>query len=138
MDPDTLLNVRLHALAHARTGDKGNHCNISLFAYRPEAYSLILEQVTAERVALLFAARKPTLVTRYELPLLHGFNFVLHDVLDGGVNDSLNLDTHGKALSFLLLSLELRVQRQAMQTQQGAGPTMLGQAAQPSKPIWEN
>ena len=28
-------------------------------------------------------------------------------VLDGGVNDSLNLDSHGKALSFLLLDLQL-------------------------------
>ena len=36
-------------------------------------------------------------------------NFVIDDVLDGGVNDSLNLDSHGKALSFLLLSLPLRV-----------------------------
>jgi hypothetical protein len=36
-------------------------------------------------------------------------NFVLDDVLDGGVNDSLNLDSHGKALSFLLLDLPLIV-----------------------------
>jgi hypothetical protein len=36
---------------------------------------------------------------------------VLDDVLDGGVNGSLNLDGHGKALSFLLLELPLRVPR---------------------------
>ena len=36
-------------------------------------------------------------------------NFVLDDVLDGGVNDALNLDSHGKSLSFLLLDLPLRV-----------------------------
>ncbi len=36
-------------------------------------------------------------------------NFVLGDVLDGGVNDSLNLDSHGKTLSFLLLSLKIEV-----------------------------
>ena len=34
-------------------------------------------------------------------------NFVLDDVLDGGVNDALNLDGHGKALSFLLIDLPL-------------------------------
>jgi hypothetical protein len=36
-------------------------------------------------------------------------NFVLDDVLDGGVNDSLNLDSHGKALSFLLLDMTIEV-----------------------------
>ncbi len=36
-------------------------------------------------------------------------NFVLDDVLDGGVNDSLNLDSHGKALAFLVLDLPVQV-----------------------------
>jgi len=36
-------------------------------------------------------------------------NFVIDDVLDGGVNDSLNLDSHGKSLSFLLLDLPVQV-----------------------------
>jgi hypothetical protein len=42
-------------------------------------------------------------VKRYLLPRLGAMNFVLDEVLDGGVNDSLNLDMHGKALSFHLL-----------------------------------
>jgi hypothetical protein len=32
-------------------------------------------------------------------------NFVLDGVLDGGVNDALNLDTHGKGLPFRLLDM---------------------------------
>jgi hypothetical protein len=36
-------------------------------------------------------------------------NFVLEGVLDGGVNDALNLDTHGKGLSFWMLDLPLAV-----------------------------
>ena len=101
--------VLLHRLAHARAGDKGNHSNISLFAYRPELYPLLVEQVTVERVMALFASRHPTRVQRYLLPRLEGMNFVLEDVLDGGVNESLNLDSHGKALSFLLLTLPVTV-----------------------------
>jgi len=58
-------------------------------------------------VARQFAHRQPTRVARYLLPRLHAMNFVLDDVLDGGVNDALNLDGHGKALSFLLLDLPL-------------------------------
>ena len=52
----------------------------------------------------IFASRRPTRVVRYELPKLFAFNFVLDDVLEGGVNASLGLDGHGKALSFLLLA----------------------------------
>ena len=104
-----MKTLSLHLLAHARTGDKGNHSNISLFAYQPAYYDLLVEQVTEGRVAELFAARRPTSVKRYLLPNLHGMNFVIENVLDGGVNDSLNLDMHGKALSFLLLALDVSV-----------------------------
>ncbi|MCC6193782.1 MAG: hypothetical protein IT518_04870 [Burkholderiales bacterium] len=101
--------VPLHRIAHSRTGDKGNRLNASLIAYLPELYRYLLEQVTAERVAELFAFRGPIAVRRYELPLLHALNFVIDDVLEGGVNGSLNLDGHGKTLSFLLLTLPVTV-----------------------------
>ena len=97
----------LYALAHARTGDKGNKINISLIAYRAQDYALLVAQVTPERVAAHFAHRQPSGVTRYLLPGLGAMNFVLEDVLDGGVNDSLNLDMHGKGLSFHLLTLSV-------------------------------
>lgn len=99
----------LHALAHARAGDKGDRSNISLIAYRPELYDFLVEQVTEARVAELFRHRRPSAVRRYLLPRLGAMNFVLDGNLDGGVNDSINLDTHGKALAFVLLALELRV-----------------------------
>ena len=104
-----MKTVLLHTLAHARTGDKGNRASISLIAYDPAHFSRLLEQVTEARVAALFAARRPTAVTRYVLPRLHAMNFVLDDVLDGGVNGSLNLDTHGKTLSSLLLTLPIEL-----------------------------
>jgi len=40
---------------------------------------------------------------------LGAMNFVLDGNLDGGVNDSINLDTHGKSLASMLLAPELRV-----------------------------
>ena len=99
--------IALYELAHARTGDKGNRINIGLFAYRPEDFALLVEQVTEERVANHFRHRHPSAVHRYLLPHLGGMNLVLEDVLDGGVNDTLNLDMHGKSLSFHLLTLEV-------------------------------
>jgi hypothetical protein len=106
---ERLVEVPLHAIAHGRTGDKGNRSNISVIAYRPEAYPVLVEQVTEARIADLFRHRRPTRVTRYLLPKLGAMNLVVDDVLDGGVNDALNLDTHGKALAFLVLALAVRV-----------------------------
>jgi hypothetical protein len=104
-----LKDVPLHAVAHARAGDKGNRGNISLMPYDPALYPLLAEQVTEERVLALFAHRGATRCVRYDLPLIHAFNFVIDDVLEGGVNGSLNLDGHGKSLSYRLLSLTVRV-----------------------------
>ncbi|MPS26351.1 hypothetical protein [Pigmentiphaga sp.] len=101
--------VPLHHLAHARTGDKGNRASISVIAYDPADWPLLVEQVTEASVARLFSSRSPTQVRRYLLPRLAAMNFVLDDVLDGGVNDSLNLDTHGKTLSSLLLTLPISI-----------------------------
>lgn len=105
----TTVTVPLLCAAHGRTGDKGNRSNISVIAWDPAFYPLLVEQVTEDAVARLFAHRAPTGVRRYLLPRLHAMNVVLDGVLDGGVNDAMNLDSHGKALSFLLLELPLVV-----------------------------
>ena len=95
--------VPLPAVAHARAGDKGNRSNISVIPYLPGAFSHLVEQVTEERVLAVFAHKGATRVKRYVLPRLPAMNFVIDDALEGGVNSSLCLDGHGKALSFLLL-----------------------------------
>lgn len=97
----------LYELAHARTGDKGNRSNISVIAYRPEDFDLLVRQVTEARVAEHFSYRSPTQVKRYVLPKLCAMNFVLDDILDGGVNNALNLDAHGKTLSFHMLEIPI-------------------------------
>lgn len=101
--------VALRSLAHGRTGDKGDRSNISVIAHRPEFWDVLVAQVTEEAVAKAFTHRAPSRVTRHLLPNLHAMNFVLDEVLDGGVNDSLNLDSHGKALAFLVLDLPVQV-----------------------------
>jgi hypothetical protein len=104
----SLVDVPLHAVAHARAGDKGNRSNISVVPYLPDAFEHLLEQVTEERVLAVFAHKGATAVTRYILPRLPAMNFVIDHALEGGVNASLCLDGHGKSLSFLLLA-DIRV-----------------------------
>ncbi|APW38801.1 hypothetical protein RD110_17615 [Rhodoferax koreense] len=107
----TTITVPLYRAAHGRTGDKGNRSNISVIAWHAELWPLLVEQVTEAAVARQFVHRRPERVARYLLPQLQAMNFVLDAVLDGGVNDALNLDSHGKALSFLLLELPIEVPR---------------------------
>lgn len=99
--------VALYRLAHGRTGDKGDRSNISVIAYDARDFDHLVTHVTEDAVRALFAHRRPTSVRRYVVPSIQAMNFVLDGVLDGGVNDALNLDTHGKALAFLLLQLEI-------------------------------
>lgn len=109
MTKPALVRVPLYRLAHSRSGDKGNTSNLSLIAWRADLYPLLCSAVTPARVSDWFRARRPTAVKCYALPKLHALNFVLEGVLDGGVNDALNLDAHGKSLSFWLLSMEVDV-----------------------------
>jgi hypothetical protein len=101
--------VRLHEIAHARAGDKGNTSNVSVWVYDAGDYNLVKEQLTAERVKASFPRLIRGPVQRYELDHLHGLNFVMSDALEGGVNTSLGLDSHGKSWSYLILGLSIEV-----------------------------
>ena len=109
MISERMVEVPLHSVAHGRAGDKGNRLNVSVMPYDNDAYPVLAEQLTEARVLEAFAHRGATRVRRYDLPLLPAFNFVIEDVLEGGVNGSLNLDGHGKTNSFLLLAIIVRV-----------------------------
>ncbi len=99
----SMVKVPLHAVAHGRAGDKGNRCNVSVIAYDPNMFKVLADQVTEEKVLNIFRHRGVSRVKRYALPNLNAFNFVIDDALEGGVNASLNADSHGKTLSFLML-----------------------------------
>ena len=65
--------------------------------------------MTAARLKQAFPNLIEGTVERYALDHLHGLNFVMRRALEGGVNRSLNLDSHGKSWSSLVLSLEVAV-----------------------------
>ncbi len=102
--------VQLREIAHARAGDKGNLSNVSVWVFEPRDYGAVKAQLTADRVKEAYPQLIRGAVTRFELDQLHGLNFVMEDALEGGVNGSLNLDSHGKSWSFLLLALEIEVE----------------------------
>ena len=103
--------VELRALAHARSGDKGDTANVGLIARRARDYALLVREVTAARVARHFAGLIRGPVERFELPNLHALNFLLHGALDGGGTISLKTDAQGKVFSTALLRMRIRALR---------------------------
>jgi hypothetical protein len=102
--------VPLRAIAHARAGDKGNRSNVSVFAYDGRHFPAIKAQITPERLKAAFPNLLKGRVQRFELDHLSGLNFVMDQALEGGVNLSLNLDSHGKSWSFLVLGLTIEIE----------------------------
>jgi hypothetical protein len=109
--PADVVEVPLVALAWTRSGDKGNHANIGVIARRPEFASALRRELTPERIGSCFSHYLKGPVTRWELPGVHAFNFLLEDVLGGGGIASLRYDPQGKTYGQMLLDLPVRVPR---------------------------
>ena len=101
------MKIKLKEIAHSRAGDKGNISNLSLIAHKQEDYELLKREVTAEKVRAHFEGIVLGEVVRYELPKIGALNFVMHQALAGGVTRSIRMDIHGKALSSLLVDMEI-------------------------------
>ena len=101
------MKRKLHDIAHARAGDKGDTLTLALIAYREEDYELLRSQVTPEAVKEHLSHAVLGEVRRYELPGLSALQFVCERALDTGVTTSITLDPHGKTLSYALLELTI-------------------------------
>ena len=103
------MKVLLRAVAHSRSGDKGNISNITVIAYNDIFYEFIKKQITSKKVAKHFAGVIKGSIIRYHIDRLCVLNFVCSDALDGGVSRSLRLDSYGKSLSSAILTMKLEI-----------------------------
>lgn len=103
------VTVPLSALAVARSGDKGDRSNIDVIARRPQFVAAIAEQLTAEMVASCFSHLVRGKVTRFDVPGVHAFNFLLEQALAGGGAASLRNDPLGKTVAQVLLASPMRI-----------------------------
>jgi len=104
-----MARVYLNRLAHGRSGDKGDTSNVCVFARKPEFYEIIEKAVTPECVHVHFGDMVLGEITRYDVPSLHGFNFVMKHALGGGATHSLRLDSLGKSMGSAFLRMKIEV-----------------------------
>jgi hypothetical protein len=99
----------LYAMAHARSGDKGDGSNVGVLAYDDRGYEILKAWLTPDRVKAHFGEIVKGRVDRYDLPNLRGLNFILHDSLGGGGSASLKTDAQGKTHGMALLRMIVEV-----------------------------
>src|SRR3954453_19329621 len=104
-----MARIQLRDLCGARSGDKGDISDLSLFADDLAAYEAIRAEVTADRVKAHFGNLVKGRVDRYEAPNVMALKFVMHDALGGGAPRSLRADNLGKTFGAALLRMWIDV-----------------------------
>ncbi len=107
--PDRRVRVPLLKLAYARSGDKGDTCNIGIVARSDDIYAWMRRELTAGKVARFFGPICKGGVERFEVPNLRALNFMLHESLGGGGTVALGIDPQGKTYAHALLMMEVEI-----------------------------
>ena len=94
----------LGRLFGTRSGDKGGHANLGVFARSDEAFAWLDDFLSVDELRRLLPETAPLRVDRYRLPALRALNFVVHDLLDEGVAASTRQDAQAKGLGEWLRS----------------------------------
>lgn len=87
-----------------RSGDKGGHANLGVFARSDQGWAWLDEFLTTDTLRHLLPEVAPLLIDRYRLPALRSLNFVIHDLLQEGVAASTRQDAQAKSLGEWLRS----------------------------------
>ena len=106
------VEVALVDIAHARSGDKGNHSNIGVIARQAEYLPWIRANLTAENVTKYMQHvlnLETSKVIRYEIEGFNALNILLENALGGGGIASLRIDPQGKAFAQQLLDMTVKV-----------------------------
>ena len=68
-------------------------------------------RIRREKLANLQAeGQNPFEITRYDVPSLNGFNFVMKHALGGGATMSLRLDSLGKSMGSAVMRMKIHVE----------------------------
>jgi len=102
-----MKKVQLKELAYARSGDKGDVCNVGVMAKTKNVYDFLVKAITPEKVKAYYKGIVKGDVEIYPLPNLDGMNIVLRNSLGGGATCTLRFDQTGKSMGPILLGMEV-------------------------------
>jgi hypothetical protein len=99
--------MKVHDIAHCRSGDKGDYSLVSVIVYDMKNYEKILKHLTVDKVKKQYGDRVQGKIVRHEMPKTGICIFEMEHALGGGVVRTLRHDGHGKNVSYAMLEIEL-------------------------------
>jgi len=112
--------VQLKELAYARSGDKGDVCNVGIMPKTKNVYDFLVKAITPEKVKAYYKGVVKGDVEIYPLPNLDGMNIVLRRSLGGGATCTLRFDQTGKSMGPVLLGMEVDADEELIEEAQQA------------------
>ena len=104
-----MKKVFLKDIAYARSGDKGDVCNIGLMAKSKNIYNFLLESINPEKIKGHFRGMIKGEIEIYPLPNIDSLEIVLRQSLGGGATCTLRFDQTGKSMCSALQRMEVDV-----------------------------
>ncbi|HSG99138.1 MAG TPA: acyclic terpene utilization AtuA family protein, partial [candidate division Zixibacteria bacterium] len=108
--------IKLRELAYARSGDKGDMCNVGVIARSGEIYDWLTLYLTSAKVQKFFEGIVLGEVKRHRVDNLLALNFLMERSLGGGGTRSLMIDPRGKTLSQALLEMKVNAPESLLKT----------------------
>ena len=115
-----MKKILLKELAFARSGDKGDVCDIGVMAKTKNIYEFLLHVLTPKRIKEHFLGMVKGDAEVYPMPNINGMEIVLRQSLGGGATRTLRFDQTGKSMCTALLRMELEVDESLLQEAQEA------------------
>jgi hypothetical protein len=115
-----MKKVKLKELAYARSGDKGDVCNVGLMAKTKNVYEFLLKALTPEKIKAYYGGMVKGDVEIYPLPNLNSLEIVLRRSLGGGATCTLRFDQTGKSMGPVLLGMEIEADEKLIEEAQQA------------------
>ncbi|MEJ2715649.1 MAG: hypothetical protein P8182_00680 [Deltaproteobacteria bacterium] len=117
--------VMLKDLAFARSGDKGDVCNVGVMAMTRSIYEFLIKELTPERVKGHFKGMVKGDVEVYHMPNIDSIELVLRRSLGGGATCTLRFDQTGKSMCTAVLRMTLDADDRLVQEAREASKAIL-------------
>ncbi len=104
-----MKKVLLKDIAFARSGDKGDVCNVGVMAKSKRIYDFLVRNLTPEKIKDHFKGMIKGDVEIYPMPNIESIEIVLRRSLGGGATCTLRFDQTGKSMCMAMLRMEMNV-----------------------------
>lgn len=109
-----MKKVLLKEIAFARSGDKGDVCNVGIMAKSKKIYEYLAKTLTPDKIKEHYKGMVKGNVEIYPMPNIECIEVVLRRSLGGGATCTLRFDQTGKSMCMAMLRMEVKVNEELL------------------------